>query len=267
MTRPDLVDELAARWSLRVGAPFDHDGIAWVAPATRDAGEQVVLKIGVPHFEADQEIDGLRFWAGDPTVRLLEADESRHALLLERCDPGTTLRVLPEAAQDIIIAKLLRRLWRVPPPRRFRPLSAMVAFWCEETRTAEQRWSNPALVRAGLSMFEALAVAAESDVLLATDLHAGNVLRAQREPWLVVDPKPFVGDAAYDATQHLLNCGARLRSEPDRTIRHFAELSDVDADRVRLWLFARAAAEPRDTWSEESLAFARLLARDLPDGP
>jgi streptomycin 6-kinase len=32
------------------------------------------------------------------------------------------------------------------------------------------------------------------DVLLATDLHAGNVLRAQRQPWLVIDPKPFVGD-------------------------------------------------------------------------
>ena len=39
-----------------------------------------------------------------------------------------------------------------------------------------------------------------------TDLHAGNVVRAEREPWLVIDPKPFVGDPAYDATQHLLNC-------------------------------------------------------------
>jgi streptomycin 6-kinase len=74
---------------------------------------------------------------------------------------------------------------------------------------------------------------------LATDLHAGNVLRARRAPWLVIDPKPFVGDPAYDATQHLLNCSARLRSDPDRLIRRFADLLSADHDRVRLWLFAR----------------------------
>ncbi len=51
-------------------------------------------------------------------------------------------------------------------------------------------------------------------MLLATDLHAGNVLRAEREPWLVIDPKPFVGDPTYDALQHMLNCDDRLRADP-----------------------------------------------------
>src|SRR5215470_11559272 len=73
--------------------------------------------------------------------------------------------------------------------------------------------------------------------------------RAEREPWLVIDPKPFAGDPAYDATQHLFNCQERLRSDPDGTIRRFAELLGVDHERVRLWTFARAAAEPRDDWS------------------
>jgi streptomycin 6-kinase len=97
-------------------------------------------------------------------------------------------------------------------------------------------------------------------VLLATDLHAGNILRAQREPWLVIDPKPFVGDPAYDATQHLLNCEARLRADPETTIRRFAELLEVDDERVRLWLFARVAAESRDVWDDDTLALARALA-------
>jgi streptomycin 6-kinase len=61
---------------------------------------------------------------------------------------------------------------------------------------------------------------------------AGNVLRADRQPWLVIDPKPFVGDPAYDATQHLLNCGVRLRSDPENTIRRFADLLDVDGECV-----------------------------------
>jgi streptomycin 6-kinase len=117
------------------------------------------------------------------------------------------------------------------------------------------------LVREGLNLFKELPRTAVEEVLLATDLHAGNVLRSKREPWLVIDPKPFIGDPAYDATQHLFNCNARLRSDPDGTIRRIADLLGVDHERVRLWTFARAAAEPRDDWkNNESMALARAIA-------
>jgi streptomycin 6-kinase len=111
---------------------------------------------------------------------------------------------------------------------------------------------------AGLN--EQLSRASADDVLLATDLHAGNVLRARREPWLVIDPKPFVGDRAYDATQHLLNCPTRLRADPRGTIRRLSHLLDIDDTRVRSWLFARVAADPRDLWDAHSVALARALA-------
>ena len=103
------------------------------------------------------------------------------------------------------------------------------------------RMSPERIVAEGLSLFAELSSPASTDVLLATDLHAGNVLRAQREVWLVIDPKPFLGDPAYDATQHLLNCSARLCSEPDRTIRGLADLPGLDHRRVHAWIFARAA--------------------------
>ena len=99
------------------------------------------------------------------------------------------------------------------------------------------------LVRAGLDAFQELGDASSQDVVLATDLHAGNVLQAQRMPWLVIDPKPFVGDRAYDATQHLFNCTARMAASPLDTIRRFADLLEVDDQRVRLWMFARCAAD------------------------
>ena len=102
-------------------------------------------------------------------------------------------------------------------------------------------------------MFEELLGSAQEEVVLATDLHAGNVLRAKRETWLAIDPKPFVGDAAYDATQHLFNCQERLLGEPAETIGKFAELLGVDEERVRWWTFARAAAEPRKDWGEGRL--------------
>lgn len=261
---PDTVREFGRRWSVAVGAPFDTSeaSCAWVAPATLADGSSVVLKLGMPHLEGEHEIAGLRFWDGNPTVRLIEADERLGAMLLERCEPGTVLRTLPEFDQDIVIADLLRRLWRSPSERHpFRPLSDLMAYWTEETVADAERWPDPGIVRAGLGLFDELPRSAPAAVLLATDLHAGNVLRAQREPWLVIDPKPFLGDAAYDATQHLLNCALRLCSDSGGTTGRFADLLGVDQERVRLWTFARAAAEPRDNWKDGSwLSIARSMA-------
>jgi streptomycin 6-kinase len=261
---PSAVGSVERRWSLTLGAPFDGDEVscAWVAPVALADGTSAVLKLGMPHMEGEHELQGLRFWKGDPTVRLLESDEELGAMLLERCEPGTALRAMPESEQDRVIAGLLRRLWRAPSaPHPFRPLSAMLECWSNETLADVDRWPDAGLVCEGLRLFQELPRTARVEALLATDLHAGNVLRSQREPWLVIDPKPFVGDPAYDATQHMFNCEARLRSDPDGTICRMADLLGVDRERVRLWLFARAAAEPRDDWKDDdSLMLARAIA-------
>ena len=137
----------------------------------------------------------------------------------------------------------------------------MTDWWAAETAAAAEQWGDPGLVREGLELFNHLSRTASNDLLLATDLHAGNVLRAEREPWLVIDPKPFIGDPAYDATQHLLNCRERLKRDWKGTIEHFAGLLEVDSERVRLWLFARAAAEPRGEWRADGLSdLARRLS-------
>ncbi|MGO8789646.1 MAG: aminoglycoside phosphotransferase family protein [Terriglobia bacterium] len=261
---PETLGSLERQWSLTVGAPIDTREVscAWVAPVTRADGSDAVLKLGMPHMEGEHEIQGLRFWDGEPTVRLLEADDSLGAMLIERCQPGTGLRASPEPEQDLVIAGLLRRLWRLPPaPHPFRPLSMMLKYWSEATLRDRTQWSDPGLVREGLALFEELPRTTPTEVLLATDLHAGNVLESERMPWLVIDPKPFVGDPAYDATQHLFNCEERLRSDPRGLISRMAGLLAVDAERIRLWTFARAAAEPRQDWSDaRSLAIARATA-------
>jgi len=261
---PLAIGELQDRWSLSLGSPFDgSDGsCAWVAPAVRRDGTRAVLKLGMPHMEAAHELHALCFWDGDAMVQVLESDIDLNAMLLERCEPGTSLRELPEREQDVVVAGLLVRLWRRPAaPHPFRPLAAMTDYWAQETRAAADRWpADEGLMREGLRLLTELPRSSSDDVLLTTDLHAGNVLRAQREPWLAIDPKPFVGDRAYDATQHLFNCKRRMLTAPDATIRRFADLLVTDHERVRLWMFARAAAEPRDIWTTDSLALAKALA-------
>ena len=137
------------------------------------------------------------------------------------------------------------------------------ARWAEEL---PQRWEAEGrpyerrLVDETIAWVRELAPSQPELVLAHQDLHGGNVLRAEREPWLVIDPKPFLGDPAYDATQHLFNCDERLQSNPLPTIERFARLAGIDAERVRLWIFARAAAEPRDEWRDVELDLARRLA-------
>ena len=198
-----------------------------------------MLKFGLPHMEAEQEIDGLHFWNGDGAVSVLEADAGYNAMLLEYCVPGTPLGAEPEPLQDQVLAGLLRRLWRVPdPPHPFRPLAAMTEHWSQQARATIDRATDRGLVEEGLRLFHELPHNAPEHVLLATDLHAGNVLRVQREPWLVINPKPFVGDPAYDATQHLYNCKERLFANPDDT-------NTASGESARDGLRARATVDLR----------------------
>jgi len=261
---PEILRSAERRWGLRIGSPFDNEEVscAWVAPVELADGTEAVLKIGMPHMEAEDEAEGLRFWDGDPTVRLLAAEYDLGAMLLERCQPGTPLRDMPESEQDVVIAGLLRRLWRAPSsPHPFRPLSALMKFWSNATLANIKKWREAGLVREGLRLFEELPRTAPKEVLLATDLHAGNVLRSKRMPWLVIDPKPFIGDPAYDVTQHLLNCSERLLSDPVGLVRRMGDLAGVDHERIRLWTFARVAVDPPDDWSNEDWkAVARATA-------
>jgi streptomycin 6-kinase len=168
------------------------------------------------------------------------------ALLLERCRPGTDLTGLPEPEQDLVIAALLIRLWQVPPGGHpFRPLSSMCDAWADECE-AKPATADPGLLREGLAVFRELPRTADRSVLLCTDLHAGNVLAAERQPWLVIDPKPYVGDPAYDVLQHILNCRERLHADPRGLAARMAELAGLDPERVRLWLFARCVQESPD---------------------
>jgi streptomycin 6-kinase len=263
---PELLRLLEQRWALTPDTPLDGEepSCSYVTAVRAANGTPAVLKISMPHMEGEHEIQGLRFWDGDPTVRLLECDAEFGAMLLERCLPGTPLRALAEDDQDVVISGLLRRMWRQPlEPHLFRPLSTLTRYWANETRSQIEQEPDidTGLVRAGLQLLEELPDQATRTALLATDLHAGNVVGAEREPWLVIDPKPFVGDPAYDATQHLLNCRTRLRLHPEKTIRNFADLAELEYERVRLWTFARAAAEPRDDWSDGNLmSLARTIA-------
>lgn len=243
---PRTVADLAERWSLTVGPPFQPGGeTAWVAPA----GPDLVLKVGRRHPEAEHEADGLRAWRDRGAVRVHaeHVEGATSALLLERAGaPLRELRPLPE--QDEIVAELLGRLWHAPPAGHpFPPLAQVCDQWAdgvEPLLTGDVL--DPGIVRTGLALYRSLPRDPAPAVLLVTDLHAGNVLAAPRGGWRLIDPKPHVGDPCFDVLQHVLN-DRRVAVDPTRMADRMATLAGLDAGRVRTWLFARCVVE--SAWS------------------
>ena len=225
-----------------------------------------VLKLNAPsHFEADHEADALACWEGRGAVRLLARDDERRALLLERCVPGGTLA---EANVDEgpIVAALLERLPGTPPPAHaFRLLADEADRWAEKV---PRRWDDGgrpferSLLDAALDVFRS--VGRGESRLVNQDLHAWNVLRSEREPWLVIDPKPLVGERELDGVGPLRN--AAFSGDSDVVGRWLDVLADLGMDRERLrgWGLAHALAWGTDVegrWSERSIAAARTISR------
>ena len=259
---PERVEELTARWGLDLGEPFEPGGnCSWVAPGTNRDGREVVLKVAWQHTEALHEAEGLAALGGRGAVQVLtfehlpvrpggrpDSDTDTTAILLERCRPGAELRGRPEAEQHVVITDLLRSVWAVDLPfdHPFRPLSVMADDWvvrAEARLAADPERLDGGLAREGLALFRELSRTGAIEVLLFTDLHAGNVLSGERRPWLLIDPKPYVGDPHYDVLQHLLNCDGSLQADPIALLTEVADLAGLDAGRVRQWLFARCVQQ------------------------
>jgi streptomycin 6-kinase len=258
---PRLAAEAAEAWRIDLGPPFAAGMVSLVLPA----GDDAVLKVQFPHGEDQHEADALRVWNGDGAVRLLAHDEQRHALLLERCVPGTHLRAVdPDAALDVAVS-LLPRLWK-PAGAPFRPLADEAAGWAERLRAKWEAAGRPferRLLDAALDALEVLPPTQGEQVLLHQDLHADNILAAQREPWLAIDPKPITGEREFGVTAlvRAFELGPTRRDLLHRLDRLTSELG-LDRERVARWTLAQTVA-----WSFGSGYFAEHVesARRLLD--
>ena len=208
---PTLVDECAGQWDLELEQPFEGGFVSHVVPAG-----DVVLKIQWPHRESEHEAAALELWDGDGAIRLLDFEPEAHALLLERCVPGTPLSAAGgEAALDVFV-QLLPRLWK-PAGAPFGTLAAEAAWWADSLEEAWERFARPferRLLDAALEALQQLPHTQGEQVLLHQDLHGDNVLAAGREPWLAIDPKPLVGERAFDVAALLRDRRPELARAP-----------------------------------------------------
>jgi streptomycin 6-kinase len=247
---PDLVAECVEEWELRLGEPYEPGAAGYTVRADLPDGTPAVLKLIYPHREAEHEAEALRAWDGDGAIRLLAHDESRSAMLLERCEPGTLLaKVDSDLALDVLIG-LLPRLWK-PVREPFRPLADEAMWWIDYLPAEWERAGKPFeryLLDAAVARLGALANSQGEQVLLHQDLHGDNVLAAQREEWLVIDPKPLVGEREFAVAPIVRDpeLGHSRRDVLRRLDRLTSELG-LDRDRARGWTIGQTIAWSLDT--------------------
>lgn len=270
---PGLLDEFAARWSLAVLPPFPVSSYNYVAPATGPDGAALVLKAGVPHDELWSEIDALTIFDGRGMACLLAADRERGVLLLERVQPGDSLRGLPDDEQVLALTDVLRRLWRpLPDQHPFRTIPDL-ARGLDRLRDEFGGGYGPfppARIDRAAALFRELTSDTVQPMLIHGDANPGNVLRSGRDGWLAIDPKGYAGQPLWDVATALNDpppaAPAETRRRQQRRVALLAEALGEPPAAILAWAEAHAVLsawwsyEDHGVGWEPALALARMYA-------
>jgi streptomycin 6-kinase len=177
---------------------------------------------------------------------VIPADRGRRALLVERCDPGTSLLELGDDTAADVVTGLLPTLWK-PAPSEFRTLAAVATRWVEELPAHWESFERPferRILDAAVDALRELGPTQGPLVVANEDLHAGNVLASRREPWLVIDPKPLAAEREFTPVAMIRDRKDEVLAGPHplRRLRHrldrFAADLELDRERVRGWTLA-----------------------------
>jgi streptomycin 6-kinase len=254
---PSFLEEYAERWQLTLLPPFENLSFHYVAPAIRADGTPVILKTSEFSDEFEHALAALRIFNGRGIARLLEYDEEKKVMLLERLQPGTMLESLvPE--QDVqatsILAGIMRQLWRPVPREHTFPTVEQLGQDLTQLRAHYAGGYGPfppRLVEEAMDLFATLSASAEESMLLHGDLQHYNILRSG-ETWLAIDPKGVVGDPGYEVAASFFNPLPRILLVPNleqMLARRVAQLSEelgMERARIRGWGLAQSV---RNAWS------------------
>ena len=213
---PSLIDEASQRWGLSEIYPVSNLSFNFVAFATSPLApllkgeENVVLKIGVPHEELIGEINALKLYDGDGACKLLEVDEEKGMLLLERLAPGKMLSELEDDDKRTHIAMdVMQKIQRRGTTYRAQSDKFIKLFdWFDELKNIRPHFDG----RTGpfpkeiLEQVESVLpeLFTQENVLLHGDFHHYNILSSERG-WLIIDPKGVIGPAGYEIGPLMLN--------------------------------------------------------------
>jgi streptomycin 6-kinase len=221
-------EEVAREWGVSIGERLIAGRFSYVA----FAGDDAVLKVvPVEDDGADHEADTLALLNGDGAVRLLRHDRARRAILIERARPGYDASALPDDEAIGVAIAAAKRFWRpAVRDRPFRFIGDYVPGWLDNA-------GDHYLVRQAKEIYATMQPS--DSTLVHGDFHHHNLLR-HGDAWVVIDPKPMVGDPEFDVPTFLWNPIGHLPTgeSVERWIGAFAD-AGLDANLIRKWAIVR----------------------------
>ncbi len=272
---PASIDEASQRWGLTDIQPAPALSYNFVAFANR-GDQKVVLKMGVPNREIISEITALCLFNGEGACRLIDYDERKYFLLLERLSPGAMLSTLKDDEEAThIAADVMTKIWR---PLQHVTLSEAkgldkgderlfgrdehslraiydkfirLSDWFDGLKRLRATFNggtgplNEKLVDRVEHSVKEFFAENHQPVLMHGDFHHFNILSSERG-WVVIDPKGVIGPAGYEVGPLLINpwgdllSGNNYRQMTTRRIDILHERLGFERERIREWGLAHA---------------------------
>jgi streptomycin 6-kinase len=231
---PALVRRFGAAWEVELTGTLDGGWSSYVAAGTRRS-LPVVLKLAPDAELARAEIAGLALRDGVAVPRLIEADRTAGALLLERIAPGTPVPAGALTAADV--AALLQRL-HLPAGRAWGARTELEDRLC--ARWTRRRATDPAVAEGAISATRELARSWSRPVLLHGDFEARNLLRG-RGGIVAIDGPAAVGDPGFDLASWTLFEAQGDLADLGPLLEALATALAYPLDRARRWAWLLAA--------------------------
>lgn len=251
---PGLAATVLEEWELTLDGDPRHGHCSLVLPVRTSARTPAALKLTFKgDVESEHEGLALQRWGGRGAVKLLRADPHRRALLLERLHAEDLGDLWDIEACEIVGSRYADL--HVPALPQLRTLTSYVERW---TDNLQQMPRNAPIPRRLVEQATALArdfMADDASVgrIVHGDLHYANVLAGDREPWLVIDPKPMNGDPHYEPAPMLWNRWDELEGDIRGGVRRrfhaLIDAAELDEDRARDWVVVRMVLNAH--WSIE----------------
>ncbi len=297
---PAAIEEASRRWGLTNVQPVPTLSYNFVAfaehpsttPLRGSAQDEVVLKMRVPDRELKSEMAALRLFNGEGACRLIDCDEEKYWMLLERLQPGVMLLTLEDDEEAThIAAEVMQKIWRplesasllAESQKQASGLQSFIRLsdWFGGLKRLHATFNggtgpfNEKLVERAERSAKDFFAENHQPVLMHGDFHHYNILSSERG-WLVIDPKGVIGPAGYEVGPFLLNPWPDFMGRSDcrqitqRRIAILHEHLGFEPERIREWGTAHALLS--SWWSFESHSdwqhaanFAEMIA-DLPLG-
>lgn len=262
----EIISEIEREWGINVRSPYENLSYHFVAPCKLKNGGEAVLKLGYPEENSPiyNEAEALKLYDGRGAARFLKLNGERFALLIEKLDPGETLLKSfagsAFAAVDTAV-EILRKIKRIPPENHN---FVFLKEWFSGFEKARKTDFPDAAIEKAQRFYRELSVA--ESLLIHGDFHHENILSAEREKFLVIDPKGVVGQLGYEIGVFLnnhvwwLEKDVNLSEKLSYAVLTFSEAFEISASDLRKWAYAQSVLSAWWTFEENGKNWKKDLA-------